>query len=146
MKRILLLSLIVALAGCVQASQTADTHRVPQRELLSQLQTNMAKAHVEIDGRKIDIVVVWMTHADARTRSRRLDISLTDNKLGAYVAPIQNLTPLAGPSLQDVCAAFSRQIQAYLDKSRIAETRIQTGAGTEDYLKEDAEQAPRHVR
>ncbi|MDD2600606.1 MAG: hypothetical protein PHO37_15515 [Kiritimatiellae bacterium] len=140
MKRLITIALLAIFAGCSKPPQSVAIPAESKGSVLSQLKAELPKASVLVQKQKIDLEVQWMNHSSARMCSRPLNINLADNKIGAFVHPIQNLNSLTGASLQDVVVAFESQVEAYLKKNKIPETRIQAGDDIGNYMEENAEQ------
>ena len=140
MRRLITIAVLAMVAGCNQAPRTVTVPAQSQDQILRQLKADLQKASMVVQEQKVDCDIEWMTHSSARMCSRPLDISLADNKLGAFVHPIQNLSPLTGASLQDVGNAFGTHVEAYLKENQIAESRTHTGDNIGNYMEENAEQ------
>ena len=122
--------------GCIHANR----HLSSQDAILEQLKTNLHSSRVDVQGRRIDVAVEWVTHARAQNCQRPLDINLPEHKLGAFLFPVQNLTPLDGPSLGDVADEFGKQVDVYLKANGIPEKRIYSGRDIGNYMNPSAEQ------
>jgi hypothetical protein len=123
-----------------------------QEALLTQLKANLSKARVTMQDRHVDLVVEWVTHSRARNCQRPLDLNLADNRLGAFLHPIQKPSTPDISSTQDVAAdpgklmqtyldslasEFAEQVRTYLQTTDVRESRVQAGdnVDVEGYLK-----------
>ena len=136
MKAYVATCLLMLSVGCIHA----NSHLSSQDRILEQLKTQLNACHVDVRGMRVDLSVEWVTHARAQQCQRPLDINLPEHKLGAFLFPVQNLTPLDGPSLGDVADEFGKQVDAYLRANGIPEKRIYTGRDIGNYMNSNAVQ------
>ena len=136
MKAYVATCLLMLSVGCIHA----NSHPSSQDRILEQLKAQLNACHVDVRGIRVDLSVEWVTHARAQQCQRPLDINLPEHKLGAFLFPVQNLTPLDGPSLGDVADEFRKQVDAYLRANGIPEKRIYTGRDIGNYMDPGAEQ------
>jgi hypothetical protein len=98
-----------------------------------------------------------VTHSYARNCQRLLDLNLANNRLGAFLHPIQKPPPPDSLSTHDVAAdrgklmeayldavatEFGKQVKAYLQTKNLRESGVKTGdnAGVAEYLTQGARQ------